>query len=281
MLIMIAVIFAITVISSVCSYIAMANEFDHNIFHFKKGSVCAAIAMYLPILSSVVALAGMFILRKKMSFHSVPSTTGIPMTFSSTFVGVMLIVSAFLGKAPSDYVSQNQPIAVFNLSTWVTITAIISGVYFLLIPFVKKSFMTLMAFSPVLWAAFSLLEEYFRAGEPINSPIRTINLTMFSFLLLFFAEDIRFGLGNQIVGTYYFCLLSAISFTGTAVLPKIAIIIVDNSKFKFDIISWCLCAAILLFLLARLTTLPSALGNYMSKSKKENVSANVGTSEDN
>lgn len=266
MLIMITAVFAVTAISSVCAYFAMTNEFDHNIFHFAKDSKLAFAATYLPMVTPFIAAACMILLNKSRSFKSAPSTTGIPMTFSSTFVGVMLIISAFIGRAPTE--SFNASVKSVDLSAWVTVTAIISGVYFLLIPFVKKSFMTLLAFSPVLWAAFSLLEEYFRAGEPINSPVRTANLAMFSFLLLFFAEDIRFGLKNQIVGLYYFCLLSAITFTGAATLPKIAIIIIDNSKFKFDIINWCLCTAMLLFLLSRLATLPAVLGDYVPSCQK-------------
>ena len=248
----IALTFIITIVSSVFSYIAMSQDFDHSLGYFATGSVNAAIAMYLPMTVPVIALVACFIIRKKAYFHGSPSTSGIPTVFASVLTGLLMLPCAYFTIPEGDELSK--------LQIGIIASAVISAVYFILLPFFgKKSFMLFLSFAPALWAAFKLLDEYFRVGAPINSPIRTINLTMFALLLVFFAEEIRFGIGKQSVGGYYFFILSAIVFTGCATFPKLIMIFTDNTDFRFSFIEWGLCAAIFLFLLARLAALPEII----------------------
>lgn len=256
----IAVVIILTVISSVFSYFAMANDFDHEICHFEKGSVNAAVAIIMPIAAALVSACCALFIRKKISLQTSP-VIGIPTVFTSVLVGLLMLVSAVFtvigdGELP-------------KLSIGASIAAVFSCVYFLLLPFTEgKTFMTFFSFAPATWAAMKLLEEYFRTGEPINSPIRSINLTMFAFLLLFFSEEIRFRIGRQFAGVYYFCALSALAFTGVAVFPKLAIILTGTAGFDFDFIDWCLGAVVFLFIIARLSSLPPVLCNYVSPAEK-------------
>lgn len=254
LVIFIAAVLAITVVSSVMGYIAMTTEFDHKLFYFNADSLLGKLYIILPIASSLLSLVCGIMLRKKVSFTNIPAAN-VPTTFASVLTGLLILASAVFTVISGSELSK--------ISTAAVVFSFISAVYFIVLPFANgKSFMALFSFSPAIWAALKLLEEYFREGEPINSPIKIVNLTMFAFLLLFFAEEIRFGIGRQIPGVYYFCILSAIAFTGNAVLPKLAIILTDNSLFEFSVIDWCLCAAVFMFLLARLSALPAVLGEY-------------------
>lgn len=253
----VAAVLAITVVSAILGYIAMTKDFDHTLFYFNRDSIFGSLSMVLPVIASLIAVICGILIRKKVEFTDVPSAN-ISTIFTSVLMGLLMIAHAVLSLMGDAQLSR--------ISTGVVITGIISGVYFVLFPFINgKSFMIFLSFAPTFWAALKLLEEYFREGEPINSPIRTVNLTMFAFVLLFFAEEIRFVIDRQIPGTYYFCILSAVAFTGSAVLPKLAVIITDNSLFKFSFIEWCLGAAIFLFLLARLSAVPTALKDADSK----------------
>lgn len=268
----------ITAIASVCNYFAMAYSFDHELGYFDLGSITAAFAVYLPLLVPVIGIVCAVSIRKKASFHSAPAV-GIPTVFTSILVGLLMVASAFFAF------SAEGPLT--NLEIGVVVFSLISAVYFFAIPFCQgKPSMIFLSFAPAIWAALRLLEEYFREGGPINSPIRTVNLSMIAFLLLFFAEEIRFGIGNQITGPYLFCLFSAIAFTGNAVFPKIAIIFTkSNNYFSFSFMEWCLAAAIFLFLVARLITAPASLGEYIapkkkSKSSKESSATDTASVED-
>jgi len=267
------IIILLTVISAVFAYIAMANDFNHDIFHYNRNSINAFVGTYLPLVAAVVALECAFIIRKKVSFKSVPEIN-IPMMFASVLTGLTMLVSVFFGERAnsSEIITWSGNTTTPAISKWVGVVAVICAVYFLLLPFVKKSFMTALSLSPAIWAALKLLEEYFREGEPINSPIRTANLAMFSLLLLFFAEDVRFGINGQIASVYYFCTFTAIAFTGTAVIPKLIIILSGNEAFRFNLVDWCLYAALFLFLLARLSSLPSSLGEYIPTKKSRRKS---------
>ncbi|MBE6709312.1 MAG: hypothetical protein E7578_08750 [Ruminococcaceae bacterium] len=247
----VALTFIITIIASVFSYIAMTQSFDHTLGYFDVGSVAAATALYLPLAVPVIAVIACIIIRKKVSFKDSPAA-GIPTVFTSVLTGLLMIAGAYFTFSGEG--------ALTKLDIGIIITAVISAVYFILLPFFgSKSFMLFLSFAPALWAAFRLLDEYFRVGAPINSPIRTINLTMFAFLLLFFAEEIRFGIDKQSVGGYYFFILSAIAFTGCATFPKLIIIFTNNADFNFGFIEWCLGAAVFMFLLARLAALPAII----------------------
>ena len=247
----VAAVLIITVLSAIFSYIAMTTDFDHELFYFNAGSTLGALTMYLPIVAPALAIICGIALSKKIRFTESPAAN-IPTVFTSVLMGLLMIAASVFTLTGGAELSR--------ISMGVILTGIVSGIYFLLFPFVgNRSFMIYLSFVPTIWAALKLLEEYFREGEPINSPIRTINLTMLAFLLLFFAEEIRFGIDRQIPGTYYFCILSAVAFTGSAALPKLAIILTDNSLFEFSFIEWCLGAAMFLFLLARLSAVPAVL----------------------
>lgn len=249
----IAAVILMTVVSAVFSYIAMANEFDHDIGHFNTGSVSAGIAMYLPIAAAAVSLIGGLLIRKRIAFDEVPPAN-IPTVFSSVLAGLLLIASAIFAVI--------EAVEPSRITMGAIVVALISGVYFLLLPFMqKKTFMIFLSFAPPVWAALKLLEEYFSDGGPINSPIRTINLTMLAFLLLFFAEEIRFVIDCQIPSTYYFLTLSALAFTGNAVFPKLVIILTGNTAFEFSFIDCAVGVAMFMFLLARLSALPSITEN--------------------
>lgn len=257
--VIVAAVLVITAVSSVFGYIAMTEDFDHQLCYFNAGSVYGSLYILLPIIASAISVICGIMLRKKVSFIKAPSAN-IPTVFTSVLTGLLMFASAIITYTNSSELSK--------ISTAAVIFAIVAGIYFVLLPFMgEKPFMAFLSFAPALWATFKLLEEYFRQGEPLNSPIKTVSLTMFAFLLLFFAEEIRFGFDRQIPGTYYFCILSAVAFTGNAVLPKLAIILTGDSIFEFFIIDWCLGAAVLLFLLARLSAIPAVLGEY--KENKE------------
>ncbi len=267
----IALTVIITVIASVFSYIAMTQNFDHALGYFNIGSASAATALYLPLAVPVIAVIACIILRKKVSFTGSP-VAGIPTIFASVLTGLLMLATVFFTSSGEGELTK--------LSVGIIITSIIGAIYFILLPFFgNKQFMLFLSFAPALWAAFRLLEEYFRVGAPINSPIRTINLTMFAFLLLFFAEEIRFGIGKQSVGGYYFFILSAIASTGCATFPKLIIIFTNNSDFNFSFIEWCLGAAIFMFLLARLASLPEIIkyNSVSDVSATENVCDNKDT----
>jgi len=256
--IFVSAVLVLTIASSVIGYFAMTAGFDHKLFYFNIDSILGPLYIILPVAACLISLVCGIMLRKKVSFTDIPSSN-IPTTFTSTLTGLLMIASAVLTLISGNELSR--------LSVAAVVFAFVSAVYFIALPFANgKPFMALLSFSPVGWAAFKLLEEYFRDGEPINSPIKTVNLTMFSFLLLFFAEEIRFGIDRQIPGSYYFCILSAVTFTGNAVFPKLAIILTDNSLFEFSVIDWCLYAALFTFLLARLSALPAILGDHTEQS---------------
>ena len=257
----IAVIIILTAVSAAFSYLALVNDYDHDIRHFDKGSVSAAIGMYLPIAASIIALACSLFIRKKLSFSKAPES-GAATVFTSVLTGLLMIAFAALTVAGGGEISK--------ITYGVIITAALSGIYFLLLPFLSgRTFMAYLAFAPALWSALKLLEEYFRDGDPINSPVRIVNLTMFAFLLLFFSEEVRFGIGRQLVGSYYFCALSAVAFTGAAVFPKLAVILTGAEGFDFVFMDWCLCAAVFLFILARLASLPPVLCERIPASSKQ------------
>lgn len=245
----IVAVLIITVVSAVCSFIAMTKEFDHDLFYFKRGSTTAALAMYLPVAAAVLSLVCGLLVGRQIKFTDAPAAN-VPTVFASVLSGLLVIVSsvfAFMGAEP-----------LAGISLGAAVTGFVCGAYLIILPFMgNKPFMSLLSFAPVVWTALKLLEEYFREGEAINSQIRTINLTMLAFLLLFFAEDVRFGINRQIPGAYYFCILSATAFTGSAVLPKLAVILTDNTRFGFSVIEWCMGAALFMFLLARLSALPA------------------------
>ncbi len=260
----IAAVILMTVVSSIFSYIAMTGEFDHDIGHFKVGSVSAGIAMYLPIAAAAVSLVGGLLIRKKITFDGIPDTN-IPTVFTSVLAGLLLIASAVFTVIEATELSR--------ITIGVIVTAVIGGLYLILLPFMhKKPFMIFLSFVPPVWAALKLLEEYFSDGGPINSPIRTINLTMLAFLLLFFAEEIRFRIDCQIPCTYYFLTLSALAFTGNAVFPKLAIILTGNTVFDFSFIDCAVGVAMFMFLLARLSALPSVTEEPSKATKTESES---------
>ncbi len=262
--------FIITVISSILGYIAMTNDFDSTLGYFEIGSMPAAMYLYLPLAVPVIALVCAFVIRKEFSIGA-PASSGVFNIFTSVLTGLLMIGSGVLTCISG--------VALSKPAIGIVVSAFISGVCFIITPFLKNRPTTyLLALFPALWAAMNLIEEYFRDGAPINSPIRTVNLAMFAFLLLFFTEELRFGISKQLTGTYYFCILCGIAFTGSATLPKLAIIIMGkNDVFNFDLISWCLCAALFLFLLARLASLPSAFKPYKKPVKAQKREIPTGT----
>lgn len=271
-------VLAVTVASSVFGYIAMTNQFDHILYYFDANSVLGKLYIILPIIGAAASLALVPLMRKKVSVTDAPSAN-VPVLFCSVLSGLLMIVSSYFtligfesmpaAATISNYFSYNGVQPLSKVSLFAAIFGIIGGIYLILFPFLgKKPFMSLASAAPMVWAALKLLEENFREGDPMNSPIRTVNLTMFAFILLFFAEEIRFYVGRQIPGTYYFVTLSAIAFTGNAVIPKLIIILTDNSSFDFSSITWWLGAALLLFFIARLSAIPSVLGEYIEPAEE-------------
>lgn len=261
--------FLIMVICAVLSFTALSKEFDHSLGYFMADSTAAAVSMYLPLSIPVVAFACGWYIRKEFSI-SAPETSGISVIFTSVLTGVLMIASGVFRIINSTTLE--------NLAKGIIVAALISGICFIAIPFIKnKAIGTLLFFPPAVWAALSLIEEYFRDGSPINSPLKTVNLTMFAFILLLFTEELRFSVGRQLTGSYYFTILCAAAFTGIATLPKITIIAFkNNDTFNFDTITWCLCGAIFLFVLARLATLPAAFTDYVEPENYNKKSAPEG-----
>ena len=257
----ISLTFLITILSAVFATASMINNFDHAIGHFDADSVVAKLAMYLPLAAPVVAAVCGILIRKEFSLRT-PYTSDAISIFVHFLLGLLMISAGVL--ALMDLIPQmTDPYIITTVSktaVGAAITAVISGICFIVTPILKdRPWVPLLSIVPAIWAALSLIEEYFREGGPINSPIRTINLAMFAFLLLFFTEEIRFAINRQLTGAYYFCLLSAIAFTGAATFPKLIIIITgNNSVFEFDLITWCVGAAAFIFLLAKLAALPAA-----------------------
>lgn len=255
----IAIIAVLTAASAVFSYLALSTEFDHVLYYFNAGSVNAALGMYLPVAAMVTALVCALLIRRKVSFGALPPAN-LPTVFASALSGLLLIVSTVFSFLLSDGAEPSK------LSVSAAVFAIIAAVYFLLLPFAEdKLVMIPLSFAPCIWAALKLLEEYFRSGEPINSPIRVVNLTMLAFLLLFFAEEIRFFIDRQSPAIYYFCALSALTFTGAAAFPKLALILADVSGFDFSVLDWFLYIALFFFVLARMTALPSVSTEYVAE----------------
>lgn len=268
----VALVILITVLSSVFSYISMTEYFDHDIGHYKNDTPITAAAMYLPFAATIISVVCAILIRKKVSFAKEPEIN-IPTVFSSLLTGLLLVAVSVFTVTDGDVLSR--------LSFAAVIAGLISAVYFILFPFLNgKSFMMFLSFIPPVWAALKLLEEYFRVGSPINSPIRTVNLTMLAFILLFLAEEIRFYIGTHSVGIYYFCILNAIVFTGNAIIPKLAVIISGNNEFGFSFIGCCLGFGMFLFLLSRLLAAPSALTDSNDSTMTGNqVSADMDSAE--
>lgn len=261
----IAFTFIITVLSAVLGFIAMTTDYDASLGYFAIGSVPAAISLYLPLsVPVVVAIVAVFI-RKEFSI-GMPER-GISSLFTSVLTGLLMISSGVF--------SWINGTAFSKLAAGIIIFAILGGVVFAASGFIKdKIISNLLMVVPAIWAALHLVEEYFREGLPINSPLRTASLAMFAFLLLFFTEELRFGINRQLTGAYYFCILSAIAFTGSTAIPRFFIILAGkNNMFGFDLISCCLYVALFFFLVVRLVSLPSAFKPYEAPAKLKKKTA--------
>ncbi len=254
----------ITVLSAIFSYIAMTDYFDSDIGHFSRNSVIPALGMYLPFVVSAVSIVCAILIRKKAVFKDKPQAN-IPVIFSSVLTGLLIAAASVLGTSSTPDVitgiSYQLPTSS-ALSKAVTVAGIITALYFILYPFIKnKAYMILLSFAPPIWAALRLLEEYFETGAPINSPLRTSSLSMFAFILLFLAEEIRFAIDRESVGVYYFCTLNAIAFTGNAVFPRLAVIMAGKNTFDFSFLECAVGIALFLFLLSRLLATPHTIGD--------------------
>jgi len=278
----VAAVIAVTLAASIFVYLAFIGDFDHKLFYFNKGSVNAVLGTVLPFIGALIAVVTGFILRKKASFTDSPSAN-LPTIFASIVTGILVIASAFVPGGVASGLTTVKP-AVFM------ILSVLAGGYFIALPFIrpcietpKGSFMTSLSFAPALFAAMMLLEEYFRLGEALNSPIRIANLTMYSLLLLYFAEDIRFAIGKASPALYYLISLSALSFTGAASIPKLIVILGGAEGFSFNFMEWCVGAAMFMFVLARLSALPTILGEYKEERKPDTKKKKISdtTSSDN
>lgn len=253
----VAAVLGITVIGAVFGFFAYTRDFDYSLFYFNKGSVSALLTTALPFAAAAVSVALSFILRGKASFADAPGES-IPLYFASIVTGCLIISSAFIPGGVGE------ALVTVDRGLFVTVS-LLTGIYFILSPFPALTpgfkdplsiVMTVLSFSPSLFVGLMLVEEYFRTGEPLNSPIRTANLAMYALLLLYFAEDIRFAIGKARPASYYFCLLTAFAFTGAATLPKLVLILTGAEGFSFVPMEWFICAAILMFMLSRLYALP-------------------------
>ena len=235
-----AIIIAITAASAVVTYFALTRHFDHAICHYDLSPVSYA-ARILPWCAVATAIVCAFAVRRRTSLEGEPSVSTFG-TFASLLSGLLMLSSAVFVVIGERTIESRFPQIV-----WVAAAAaVLGGIYFVASPFVKDgAVITALSFAPALWAASVLLQEYFRAGEPINSPLRDLDLSMYAFLLLYFTESIRFRLKSQSSAIYYFCALSAIAFTGCAALSKLAVSFTDSS-FDFNLISYCVGTALVL-----------------------------------
>lgn len=238
-----AIIIAITAAAAICTYFALTGHFDHAIFHYDSSPVSNA-ARILPWCAIITALVCSIAIRRDKSLGvELPITAGG--TFASVLTGLLMISSAVFA------VIINQRDLEMRFPQIVPIAAaaaVLSAVYLIASPFIKNcSVRTAFSFAPAVWAASMLLKEYFRSGEPINSPLRDLDLSMYAFLLLYFTERIRFHLNNQKSAAYYFCAFSAFTFTGAAALPELAVCLTDDS-FSFNFASLCVGAALVIFI---------------------------------
>lgn len=239
------IILVISAVSAVCTYLALTRNFDHEIFHYGN-TLAAMLARILPWCAAAIAAIFAIGIRGMFAFDDAvePGAASPLKTFTSVLTSLLMIASAvftFLGNRTAE--------TRFEGIVWIAaVAAIFSGVYFAVSVLGKSSgALTALAFAPALWAASMLLREYFRAGEPINSPLRDMDLAAYSFILLFFTEKIRFRLKNHTPSIYFFCSLTALTFTVTSALPKLIVYFTDDS-FTFNLIDLCLAVCIALFI---------------------------------
>jgi len=110
----------------------------------------------------------------------------------------------------------------------------------------------LLSFSPVGWAAFKLLEEYFRDGEPINSPIKTVDILTYAFTAVFFLYEIRLSLGREKWKAYIIFGFIAATLCAYSSIPTLITYFVTGKVISNSIYETVLTLTICLFIVMKL-----------------------------
>lgn len=256
-----AVIF-LTIVNGILFYLLLNDDFNYKIQHFSLKSTYLIPFILTLVLSLVISLIPLFIFGKnyKIADNTKTNINALKI-FTSTLASLLMIIYSVYNFFFDPTVKSSDTLEIL-----VFIFGIMSGIYFLLSTFSNKTkfsaktpVIIFLAMSPVFWSITSMLSCYFDKAIAINSPLKSMMLISYAGLIVYFTEDIRRYLSSTKPSIEYFTKLLGTAALGGNAIGRLAVCLIDNSKFSFSVFSSFLLLSLWLLILSSLASLPSSI----------------------
>lgn len=188
---------------------AVVFGYDPVMQVYKTNSILGTIAAIVIFAEIVIfALMAVLMLRGGKRLSALPTTSDTSAFLSSAAGCVIIISSVLLFLESKEYVGTAR-----NVTLWMIILSIPSGLYFILSSLKNKNeqLLSYLGFFPVIWTAACLLRIYFDIGAAINDPIRILFQISFAAIMLALLFELRVRVGKN--GT-----MPLIIFSGIAII---------------------------------------------------------------
>ncbi len=189
--------------------IAVVLGYDPAMQVYKTNSILGTISAIVIFAEIVIfTLMTVMMLKGGKRLSALPQASDTS-AFLSSAAGCMIIVSSVL----LFFESQGYVGTASNVTLWMTIVSIPSGMYFILSTFKNKNeqLLSYLGFFPVIWTALCLLRIYFDVGAAINDPLRILFQLSFVAIILALLFELKVRVGKN--GT-----IPLIIFSGIAII---------------------------------------------------------------
>ncbi len=267
----------LAVILAISYYLAMKNDFDHDIGHFATDSLPFGIATAAVFLSIAAALIAALPSMKSVSVVAMPKIT-VPSIFVSVF-GAVVTVAMLI-----DYLTDRSlgfPYTKFAQFAAILLPFLGIALALSLFDRTAEGWFRLGGFLlSALSINLTMFSCYFDFALPLNSPIRNLTVILQACILLQLLSEARFGLGAHAVQVtpFFFVLTSALAssltlgLSGGALLNHFLNPIPGDPNLSPERLI--LYAALGLLGMCRLFTIAPMLGEYDPTRKREKKKKN-------
>lgn len=203
--------------------------YDETIQHFASGAALPVIAFAVAALAAAPGIAAAVIARfspdARLKLHESKKTTASMLYPRFTIAAGFFAYAIYVFMASA---GENKPA---TLTIIAAVFAFCSALYFITRAFAPKNMVVTAAMSlfPIGWAIFSILDVYFTKALALNSPVKSMMLVAYIYMIIFFISEARFANRKQTVPFFVFASLAA-----SAALSVIAPLLYLSAKKVFS-----------------------------------------------
>ncbi len=202
---------ALAVVIAAAYLLAMKNDFEYDISHFKAGSAAFLIFASAAVAALVVSAVSALLCGKKLNITADPSPT--PISLFGAILSIIVCIGIFITELKSgmadielskETVGRVTPILMMQLVGSILILFVGAAITLYCIDSQRgKTAHKIVSILAPISINLTMFACYFDFEQPLNGPVRNITTVVQCAMLLFLLSEARLAFGGRLTSPFY------------------------------------------------------------------------------